>query len=47
MCGIFGVIAKENSGLNVKSFKRSLNDLLLVFESRGQEAEEKDHLKTS
>ncbi len=38
MCGIFGVVSQENSGLKSKSLKRVTNYLFKLSESRGKEA---------
>jgi asparagine synthetase B (glutamine-hydrolysing) len=38
MCGIFGVIAHEDSGFTPGTFKTCIDDLFLYSESRGKEA---------
>ncbi len=38
MCGIFGLIAKENSSLNSKSAKKVVDKLFKLSESRGRDA---------
>ncbi|MBX7045888.1 MAG: hypothetical protein K1X86_08620 [Ignavibacteria bacterium] len=38
MCGIFGVIAKENSGYDYKFLKKLVEEIALLSESRGKES---------
>ena len=38
MCGIFGIIIKENSSLEIKSVKKTLKNFLVFSCDRGQEA---------
>ena len=38
MCGIFGVVTSENSDMDSETYKRMMNKLFILSESRGKEA---------